>query len=494
MKLKGNKKSKRQKTSLKYNNQKRVREHRRRVRKEAKKQGARKRMKKDPGIPNSWPFKAEMLQELERKKEEKEKDLAQRRARAKAQAKKDQAKQEANSRQVAQDREAQRRAKRAQEAQKRYKEHLRQMLLQADVLLQVLDARDPIGCRCAELEAWAQEKGKRVVFVLAKADLVAPQVAVQWLQVLGQVCPTVAVQAEAGRDGIRELLQMLGRSPLADATQATPASAPAAAVGVVGYPQTGKRILCKAIRKEAEGPVPWLLEHVGRLLPATEPACVAATVHLTIRAALSHSASRSSDVAPLDIVRHVLERTTKEAVMRRFRLPTFEGAEGFLTALAKERDLKNKRGNPLRPETTARHVVAELFASPGCICTPPDVLNTSSPVMWSAHTAAKSLIETVMHLQLGTLRSRGGGPSAGALAITSGGLGPAVNLTSLLVDEEAEAEADAEMDVAGGDQDADGSEDGEGEEEEADTEGEEEECVEGEESEEEDGENKGMEH
>ncbi|CAE8614019.1 unnamed protein product, partial [Polarella glacialis] len=69
MKCKGNNKSKKQKLSLKYNIQKRQREHKRRVKKEATKLGMKKRVKKDPGIPNSWPFKAEMLADIERLKE-----------------------------------------------------------------------------------------------------------------------------------------------------------------------------------------------------------------------------------------------------------------------------------------------------------------------------------------------------------------------------------------------------------------------------------------
>merc|ERR1719263_1296141 len=79
------KKSKRQKLSTKYNLQKKVREHQRRLRKEAKKLGLDKKgkTKKDPGIPNNWPFKAEMLQELEKKKEKKEKEIMEKRLKLK---------------------------------------------------------------------------------------------------------------------------------------------------------------------------------------------------------------------------------------------------------------------------------------------------------------------------------------------------------------------------------------------------------------------------
>lgn len=191
MKLLGNRKSKRTKLSLKYNIQKRVREHKRRVRKEAKKLGKKKQARKDPGIPNTWPFKAQMLQELERKKEEREKELEKRKLRAKAKAKRDAERQVRESREAARDKEAERRAKRAVDARVRDKVTLAHTLFSADVLLQVLDARDPMGCRCEAFEAWAHENGKRLLFVLSKADLISAHLAAQWLQVLGQVAPAV---------------------------------------------------------------------------------------------------------------------------------------------------------------------------------------------------------------------------------------------------------------------------------------------------------------
>ncbi len=66
-------KSKRVTLKQKYKIEKRVKEHHRRLNKEtnrAKSKGllTGKKKAKDPGIPNEWPFKEDLLKEIERAK------------------------------------------------------------------------------------------------------------------------------------------------------------------------------------------------------------------------------------------------------------------------------------------------------------------------------------------------------------------------------------------------------------------------------------------
>uniref|UniRef100_A0A8C0H2C7 Guanine nucleotide-binding protein-like 3 N-terminal domain-containing protein n=1 Tax=Chelonoidis abingdonii TaxID=106734 RepID=A0A8C0H2C7_CHEAB len=60
--------SKRMTCHKRYKIQKKIREHSRKLRKEAKKRGH-KKPKKDPGIPNAAPFKEEVLREAEQRKQ-----------------------------------------------------------------------------------------------------------------------------------------------------------------------------------------------------------------------------------------------------------------------------------------------------------------------------------------------------------------------------------------------------------------------------------------
>ncbi|KAH7824779.1 putative nucleostemin-like protein [Monocercomonoides exilis] len=65
----------------------------------------------------------------------------------------------------------------------------------SDIILEVIDARDPSGTRCSTLERSALAKGKQVVIVLNKIDLVPRDVVDGWVTYLNQFFPTVAFKA-----------------------------------------------------------------------------------------------------------------------------------------------------------------------------------------------------------------------------------------------------------------------------------------------------------
>ena len=66
----------------------------------------------------------------------------------------------------------------APSSQRSFHKELATVLKSSDVILEVLDARDPMGCRCIPLEDTIIQRfqGKRVVLILNKVDLVPPQV------------------------------------------------------------------------------------------------------------------------------------------------------------------------------------------------------------------------------------------------------------------------------------------------------------------------------
>ena len=100
-------------------------------------------------------------------------------------------------------------------AQKAFERELSKVLQASDILVEVLDARDPLGCRCKPLEDAVLTKwqSKRVVLLLNKCDLVPPEVVAKWVTYLRQFFPTLPFKAstqgqrgglssqKAGKDG-----------------------------------------------------------------------------------------------------------------------------------------------------------------------------------------------------------------------------------------------------------------------------------------------------
>ena len=60
------------------------------------------------------------------------------------------------------------------QSKKAYAKELKKVIEASDVLIQVLDARDPEGCRSHEMEKDVIASGKKMLLVVNKIDLVPP--------------------------------------------------------------------------------------------------------------------------------------------------------------------------------------------------------------------------------------------------------------------------------------------------------------------------------
>jgi len=176
-------KSKRQTLKQKYKQLRKVKEHHRKKRKEARKSGTANKEPKDPGIPNNWPFKQELVQQLKAQKERaitREKALRE------------------NKRQIALDGGADAMQALQQAASERgnaytnaaksggavgaaggsyvdyslkaFYRDFAKVVEASDVIIEVLDARDPAGTRALEVEKFVRRMGpnKKVILLLNK--------------------------------------------------------------------------------------------------------------------------------------------------------------------------------------------------------------------------------------------------------------------------------------------------------------------------------------
>eukprot|EP00903_Cladosiphon_okamuranus_P013622 g12686.t1 len=287
------KKGKSGRTSLKqkYKIKKRVAEHHRKQRKEAKKNPTTGRKIKDPGIPNSLPFKEEVLAEIAfaKKRNEERKVMAKEKRRADMMkrrgltpegqtleglmsgAEKSQEEfQKVEAGKVVEEHQDEDAAVRhGQSSRRAYFRELKKVVETADVILEVLDARDPLGSRAQAVEAAVLSKaGKKLVLVINKVDLVPREVVAKWLKHLRRSFPAIAFKAstqentssikqtkgsaDKAADGMLNRSGAVGTEALMSVLKNYCRSLnlkTAITVGVIGYPNVGKSSLINSLKR-----------------------------------------------------------------------------------------------------------------------------------------------------------------------------------------------------------------------------------------------------
>ncbi|XP_074873559.1 guanine nucleotide-binding protein-like 3-like protein isoform X2 [Carettochelys insculpta] len=261
----------------------------------------------------------------------------------------------------------------------------------ADVVLEVLDARDPQGCRCPQVEEAVLRAGanKRLVLVLNKIDLVAREVVAGWLKYLRNELPTVAFKASTQQQS--QHLQQ-SRVPVAKASVELLASGACVgadcllkllanysrsrdlkmsiSVGVVGFPNVGKSSLINSLKRSracSVGATPGVtkcLQEVqldGRIRLLDCPGLVLAPV-ATDTALVLRSCRPLEQVAdPVAPVAAILRRCSKEQIMQHYRVPEYRDVSEFLAHLARRKGKLRKGGVPDH-EKAARAMLSDWIS------------------------------------------------------------------------------------------------------------------------------------
>lgn len=234
---------------------------------------------------------------------------------------------------------------------KRIWNELYKVIDSSDVLLQILDARDPMGTRCSHIEKYlrTEKPHKQLMFILNKVDLVPTWVTQKWVAILSHEYPTIAFHASLthpfGKGSLINLLRQFAKLH-SDKKQIS--------VGFIGYPNVGKSSIINALRNKkvckvapiaGETKVWQYITLMRRIYLIDCPGIAYSTTESDTDKVLKGVVRVELVQNPEDYIPVVLERVRKEYLSRTYNIQ-WENPTDFLEKLAAKTGKLLKGGEP----------------------------------------------------------------------------------------------------------------------------------------------------
>ncbi|OBZ83799.1 Nucleolar GTP-binding protein 2 [Choanephora cucurbitarum] len=234
---------------------------------------------------------------------------------------------------------------------KRIWNELYKVIDSSDVIIHVLDARDPIGTRCHNVEKFIRKEKphKQLIFVLNKCDLVPTWSTARWVSHLSKFAPTLAFHASINNSfGKGSLIQLLRQfsSLHSDRKQIS--------VGFIGYPNTGKSSIINTLKNKKVcqvAPIPgetkvWqYITLMKRIYLIDCPGVVPPNVDDNeVDIILKGSVRVEKMESPEDTIPTILERVRHEYLKRTYGLTSWVDHTDFLEQIARKTGKLLKKG------------------------------------------------------------------------------------------------------------------------------------------------------
>ncbi|PVI02343.1 NGP1NT-domain-containing protein [Periconia macrospinosa] len=234
---------------------------------------------------------------------------------------------------------------------KRIWNELYKVIDSSDVLLHVLDARDPVGTRCRSVEKYVREEAphKHLVFILNKVDLVPSKVGAAWVRHLSKEFPTLAFHASINNSfGKGSLISLLRQF------SALHSDRKQISVGLIGYPNVGKSSIVNTLRNKrvctvapiaGETKVWQYITLMKRIYLIDCPGIVPPNQQDTDEELLLRGSIRVENVEwPAQYVEAVLRRVEPKHLQRTYEVSGYTDSTSFLEILCRKQGRLLKGG------------------------------------------------------------------------------------------------------------------------------------------------------
>lgn len=403
--VKRSKKSKSKRVSLKqkYKVIRKVREHHKKKAKEAKKLGfQKKKPEKDPGIPNDWPFKEQELKALEARRARAIEELEQKKAARKERAQKrklglledDEISMLAETTSAEQsfgkgkgNDNSTGSGKSRDNSDKAFYKELVKVVEASDVIVEVLDARDPLGTRCVDMERLVMKSGpnKHLVLLLNKIDLVPREAVEKWLKYLREELPAVAFKCStqqqrsnlgwkssskaAKTSNLLQTSDCLGAETLIKLLKNYSRSHEikrSITVGVIGLPNVGKSSLINSLKRSHVanvGATPGLTRSMQEVQLDKDVKLLDCPGVVMLRSGANDASIALRNCKriekledPIGPVKEILKLCPAKLLVTLYKIPSFDSVDDFLQKVATVRG-KLKKGGIVDVEASARIIL-----------------------------------------------------------------------------------------------------------------------------------------
>ena len=218
------------------------------------------------------------------------------------------------------------------------------VISEADIVLEILDSRDPESFRNKKIEEIVAKQGKKLILVINKSDLVPKDILEKWKRKLSKEYPTVYISSK-DRLGTRILRKTILKH----------ASRIPVKVALIGYPNVGKSSIINVLKgKHSAGtsPIPGFTKH-SQLFRITPKIFILDTpgvypaedeVSLMLKSALEVEKIKDPITCALELIKFVREKDP-EQLIKAYGIESNDDLE-FLEKLTIKRGRLLKGGEP----------------------------------------------------------------------------------------------------------------------------------------------------